>query len=88
MVGGFAGLVCAAVLIVLGPTVWVAVLHHDAALFPYKNPAIFSIPTAFIVAWVVSVTDKSARAQIDRAAFEAQYVRSMTGLGASKASDH
>ncbi|MBV7433639.1 cation acetate symporter [Cardiobacteriaceae bacterium TAE3-ERU3] len=88
VVGGFAGLITAAVLIVLGPTVWVAVMHHDAAIFPYKNPALFSIPTAFIVAWIVSISDKSARAEIDRAAFEAQYVRSMTGLGASKASDH
>lgn len=88
VVGGFAGLITAAVLIVLGPTVWVAVMHHDAAIFPYKNPALFSIPTAFIVAWIVSISDKSARAEIDRAAFEAQYVRSMTGIGASKASDH
>lgn len=86
--GGFAGLTLAAVLIVLGPTVWVSVMHHDAAIFPYKNPALFSIPTAFIVAWIVSVTDKSQRAKMDRAGFEAQYVRSMTGLGASKASDH
>lgn len=86
--GGFAGLIMAVVLIVLGPTVWVAVMHNEVAIFPFKNPAIFSIPTAFIVAYVVSIMDKSPRAAIDRAGFDAQYVRSLTGIGAAKASDH
>lgn len=86
--GGFAGLIMAVVLIVLGPTVWVAVMHNEVAIFPFKNPAIFSIPTAFIVAYVVSITDKSPRAAIDRSGFDAQYVRSLTGIGAAKASDH
>ncbi len=88
VLGGFCGLVVAVVLIVLGPTVWVDALHHKAAIFPFKNPALFSIPTAFIVAWIVSITDSSPRAVIDREGFDAQYVRSLTGIGASKASDH
>ena len=41
--GGFAGLLGALVLIVLGPTVWVSVLHHDKPVFPYGNPALFTI---------------------------------------------
>lgn len=86
--GGFAGLLSAIVLIVLGPTVWVDVMHNEAAIFPFKNPAIFSIPLAFIVAYVVSITDKSPRAVIDKDGFDAQYVRSLTGIGAAKASDH
>ncbi len=86
--GGFAGLVTAAVLIVLGPAVWVDVMKHKDALFPFKNPAIFSIPIAFFVSWLVSVMDKSPRAAIDHAGYEAQYVRSLTGIGSSKASDH
>nr|WP_264622282.1 cation acetate symporter [Moraxella macacae] len=86
--GGFSGLFAAATLIVLGPTVWVDVLHHGSAIFPYKNPAIFSMPIAFFVAWIVSVSDKSARAAIDKDGFDAQYVRSLTGIGAAKASDH
>lgn len=86
--GGFAGLIGALLLIVLGPTVWVNVLHHDAAIFPYKNPAIFTIPLAFIVSWLVSITDHSAQAKADRAGFDTQYVRSMTGIGAAQASDH
>lgn len=88
VLGGFSGLIAAAVLILLGPTVWVAVLGHESAIFPYKNPALFSIPIAFIGAYIFSVTDRSKRAEIDRAAFEKQYVRSMTGIGADKASDH
>ena len=88
VVGGFSGLLVAALLIILGPTVWVSVLHHEAPIFPYGNPAIFTIPLAFIVAWIVSVTDHSAQAAQDRAGFEAQYVRSMTGIGIADASDH
>ncbi len=87
-IGGFAGLAAAVILIILGPTVWVSVLHHAEAIFPYGNPALFSIPTTFIVAWLFSITDKSDRAAIDKAGFEQQYVRSMTGIGASGAAKH
>ena len=82
--GGWAGLLCAAILILLGPTVWVAVLHHDSAVFPYKNPAIFSVPLAFLIAYLVSKTDNSKRGGLDRDAFEAQYLRAMTGIGGKK----
>ncbi|WP_037586360.1 cation acetate symporter [Stenoxybacter acetivorans] len=88
VVGGFVGLGVAMLLIVLGPTVWVSVLGHEKAIFPYGSPAIFTIPLAFIVAWIVSITDNSEQAKHDKAGFEAQYVRSMTGIGASEASDH
>lgn len=86
--GGLAGLFGALLLITLGPSVWVAVLGNEKPIFPYGSPALFTIPLAFIVAWLVSVTDNSARAKQDKAGFEAQYVRSMTGVGAAKASDH
>ncbi|MBF0803389.1 MULTISPECIES: cation acetate symporter [unclassified Neisseria] len=88
VIGGFLGLLAAFVLIILGPTVWVKVLHHKEALFPYSNPALFSIPLAFVSAWFFSITDKSKQAGLDKAGFEAQYVRSMTGIGAAEASDH
>ncbi|MDO4693342.1 MAG: cation acetate symporter [Eikenella sp.] len=88
VVGGFAGLLSAALLIILGPTVWVKVLGFESAVFPYGNPAIFTIPLAFIVAWIVSVTDQSEQAKADRAGYEAQYIRAMTGIGAAEASDH
>lgn len=86
--GGCAGLIGAFVLIILGPSVWVSVLHNDAPIFPYGNPAIFTIPLAFFVSWLVSILDNSEQAKLDKAGFEAQYVRSMTGIGAAEASDH
>ncbi len=88
VIGGSTGLMIAVLLIVLGPTVWVDVMHHTAAIFPYKNPAIFSIPIAFFVSWLVSMMDKSPRAAMDIAGYDAQYVRSLTGIGAAGASDH
>ncbi|UOO83149.1 cation acetate symporter [Uruburuella testudinis] len=86
--GGFSGLLLALVLIILGPGVWVQVLHYETPVFPYGNPALFSIPTAFVMAWLFSVTDRSEAAGQDRAGYEAQYVRSMTGIGSEEASDH
>ncbi|ATP29599.1 Na+(or H+)/acetate symporter ActP [Chromobacterium violaceum] len=88
VVGGLVGLLTAVVLIVLGPTVWVEVMKHEHAVFPYKNPAIFSMTLAFVVTWLVSVLDTSKQAADEKAKFEAQYVRAMTGIGASGASKH
>jgi cation/acetate symporter len=42
----------------------------------------------FVGVWLFSVTDSSKRAAIDKAGFEAQEVRSETGIGASGASAH
>ena len=88
VLGGFIGLATAVVLIVLGPAVWVDVLKHEAAIFPYKNPAIFSMTLAFISTWLFSVLDNSRQAHEEKAKFDAQYVRAMTGIGASGASKH
>ncbi len=52
--GGVAGLVSAALALILGPAVWVAVLGHAEAIFPYQYPTILSMPLAFAVAFVVS----------------------------------
>ena len=43
---------------------------------------------AFVITWLVSVMDNSAQAQAERKLFDAQFVRSMTGIGASGASEH
>ncbi|TDR82254.1 cation/acetate symporter [Paludibacterium purpuratum] len=88
VIGGLVGLICAVSLIVVGPTVWVDVLKHKEALFPYKNPALFSMTLAFLTTWLFSVTDGSARAEQDKQGFAAQFVRAMTGIGASGASKH
>src|SRR5207237_5283958 len=45
--GGFLGLIAAVVMVVLSKTVWVDVLHNPAPLFPYADPALFSMPIAF-----------------------------------------
>lgn len=88
MVGGWLGLITAVVLMVLGPTIWVTVLGHEKAIFPYEYPALFSIIVAFVGIWFFSITDKSESAAEERALFLPQFVRSHTGLGASGASSH
>ena len=88
LIGGSLGLLTAAVLVILGPTVWVDVLGHAKAIFPYKYPALFSVSVAFIGIWFFSITDKSENAQKEKEAFEAQYIRAQTGIGAEGASEH
>ncbi|MNH37703.1 Cation/acetate symporter ActP [compost metagenome] len=73
---------------ILGPTVWVKVLGHAQAIFPYEYPALFSMALAFAGIWFFSVTDKSQNASDEHAKFIPQFVRSQTGLGASGASAH
>ena len=89
VIGGLAGLISAVTLIVLSKAVWVDTLHiADTPVFGFNSPTLFSMPLAFFCCWLFSVTDNSARAQAERKAFDAQYVRSMTGVGISGASDH
>ncbi|MCY1257740.1 Cation/acetate symporter ActP [compost metagenome] len=88
VLGSLSGLVSAIVLLVLSPAVWVNVMHHDKALFPYSNPALFSMSLAFFSAWLFSVTDTSPRAALERGRYLAQFIRSMTGIGATGASKH
>ncbi|MDZ7855646.1 cation acetate symporter [Sphaerotilus sp.] len=88
--GGFMGLISSVVLTVVSPSVWEATLGNPkgSAWFPYSSPALFSMTIAFVVIWIVSIMDRSAQATSERAAFEAQQVRSETGLGADGASGH
>ncbi len=86
--GSLAGLASAIALLVASPAVWVNVLHHEQALFPYANPALFSMTLAFSSAWLFSVTDRSERATRERGRYLAQFIRSMTGIGAAAASRH
>jgi cation/acetate symporter len=89
-IGGFLGLIVALLLTLLSPSVWEATLGNPAgsAPFPYASAALFSMPLAFVAIWFFSITDKSPRVEIDRAGFEAQSVRSETGVGAEAASAH
>ena len=87
-VGGFLGLITAVGLTVVSKSVWVDVFHNKAAIFPYTSPALFSMIVGFVGVWLFSVTDNGPRAAIDKAGFEAQEVRSETGIGAAGASAH
>ena len=88
VLGGSLGLAIAILLVILGPIVWIDILGYADAIFPYKYPALFSVTVAFISIWFISITDNSERAQMDKAAFEAQDIRSQTGVGAEGASKH
>lgn len=88
LIGGVAGLVSAVSLVVLSPAVWVKVLGHAAAIFPYDYPAIVSMTIAFLFTWAGSVTDRGARAAMEREKFDDQFIRGQTGIGASGAVSH
>jgi cation/acetate symporter len=84
--GGYGGVISSVLFVLLSKSVWVDVIGMKASLFPYTQPAIFCMPIGFGLAWLMSVTDKSARAELEKEAFEDQFVRAQTGLGASGAS--
>jgi cation/acetate symporter len=90
VIGGFVGLISAVVLMIFSPSIWVAVLGFDkaGAWFPYVSPALFTMPLSFLCCYVFSVTDKSAQGAREQAAYEAQYVRSQTGIGIDAAAVH
>ena len=77
--GGIAGLVVVVTLSILSPTIWVQVLGHEKAIYPYAYPTLFSVLAAFSVTIVVSKLDRSPRAQIDRQAYAAQLIKSELG---------
>ncbi|MEE9356637.1 MAG: cation acetate symporter [Methylococcaceae bacterium] len=87
-IGGFAGLLTAIVLVITGPIIWVDILGNGSALFPYKYPALFSVTIAFVCIWFFSITDRSTKAERERALFDHQYIRSQTGIGAHGANKH
>ena len=98
MIGGFTGLATAVVLTILSKAVWGDVLGFTAVnadgktvpvgLIPLDNPAIISIPVAFIAIWLFSVLDNSERAKKERQMYTAQRVRCETGIGAEGAAAH
>lgn len=73
------GAATAGVLIVLSPTIWVSILGFEEAIFPLKNPGLFSITAAFIAAYIGSKIspDKEAAEK-----FEQEKVRTYLGVGA------
>jgi cation/acetate symporter len=90
VIGGFLGLISSVGLTIVSPSVWEATLGYPkgSAWFQYSSPALFSMTIGFVGVWLFSILDNSAQAQKERADFDAQQVRSETGLGAAGASGH
>jgi cation/acetate symporter len=88
VVGGVVGLATAVILTVLSKAIWVDVLGFAEPVFPYSAPALFSMAAAFLTTWAVSMADHSKTATQEHLAYEAQYIRSLTGVGASTAAAH
>ena len=90
LIGGFLGLISAVVGVIFSPAVWEVTLGFAKGSAPVRldNPALFSMALAFIGIWLFSILDRSARAEVDRDGFDAQFVRSQTGIGAAGATAH
>lgn len=94
----YGGLVSSIVLIAFSPVVSGKVGEDGASLsmikstsvdfswFPLENPGIVSIPLAFLLGWLGTITSKP-EADHDRLATEME-VRALTGAGAEKAVQH
>ncbi|MCM3657380.1 sodium/solute symporter [Agromyces mediolanus] len=87
----YGGLASAIVLIVFSPVVSgseTSMLKTEAidfAFFPLSNPGIVSIPLAFFLGWLGTVLDRGTEDPAKQSEME---VRSLTGIGAEKASEH
>jgi cation/acetate symporter len=87
----YGGLASAIILIIFSPVVsgsetsMLKTEDIDFAFFPLSNPGIVSIPLAFLLGWIVTVLDKSTEDPAKQSEME---VRSLTGVGAEKATEH
>ena len=88
VLGGVITFAVALILITLGDSVWVQLLGFERAIFPYVYPTIFTMPLAFALMWLFSISDRSDTGQLERTAFHLQFIRSETGIGASRISKH
>ncbi len=91
--GGILGLITSVVGVVISNGVWVSVLGNKdpIKIFGYgiiDNPALFSMPIAFFGIWLFSKLDMTNRARGEQAAFDAQFIRSETGIGMAAATVH
>jgi len=92
-VGGILGLVTSVAGVVMSNEVWVKTLGNKEPLtfFGYgiiDNPALYSMAIAFGGIWLFSMIDRTRSANAEREAFEDQFVRSETGIGAAAAHVH
>jgi cation/acetate symporter len=93
----YTGLISSVLLIIFSPAVMAPItkavdgsllahpLTHPLALFPLTNPALASIPLAFLAGWLGTITSSEPANTDLQAEME---VRSMTGAGAAEAVAH
>jgi len=87
----YGGLISAIVLIIFSPVVsgsetsMLKTADINFAFFPLSNPGIISIPLAFLLGWIVTILDKTVENPEKQSEME---VRSLTGVGAEKATQH
>src|SRR3954454_10386843 len=74
-----AGALVSVGVVALTPTVWVDLLHHPAAIFPLRNPAIVSMPVGFLTGIVASLVTREPEAE---ARFHDEKLRTYRGIGA------
>ena len=77
--GALVGLITSVGLTIVSPQVWVQALGFESALFPYNYPSLFTMPVTFIVIYLVSHLDRSARGVVDRDNFTLLLERSELG---------
>ena len=86
----YGGLAAAILLIFLSPVFWGAETsvfkNVGVAIWPLNNPGIVSIPLGFFLGWLGSVLSQRGSENKRRAA--EMEVRSLTGYGAEKATEH
>ncbi|AUZ86899.1 cation acetate symporter, partial [Arthrobacter agilis] len=85
----YGGLGSAILLIALSPVVSGGeksmIQGADFSVFPLSNPGIVSIPLAFFLGWLGTTLSRTTEDPMKQAEME---VRSLTGVGAEKATDH
>ncbi|MDA5193835.1 sodium:solute symporter family transporter [Govanella unica] len=86
--GGMIGLVVAIALAVMGPKVWVDVLHYSDPLFPLDFPTLVAMPLTFVLCWLFSITDRAGQDAAHDAAYRRQTIRAETGIGSEGAAKH
>ena len=86
--GGLVGFVSSIALIIGGPKVWVDIIGAETPLFPYDYPALFTMSAAFVTMIIVSLMDRSASAERDRAMFDRQLVSAELATDVSASVNH